>query len=318
MATLVHLLQQYGVLIVFAAVLLEQIGLPVPAFPVLIVAGALAVDGQASWPPVLAVSLLGCLISDYFWYRAGRRYGKRILAVLCRISLSADRCVGQTEDNFRRWGPKGLIVAKFIPGFNTIAPPLAGAMGTGGATFVAFSLLGALLWSGAGIAIGAYFHASIDEVLATLDTMGGAALFVLCALLLLFMLYKYVERRRLHQAVRTERISIEELRELIAQGHDPVLVDARSETAQLLAPAIPGALRFRGGAPAPAIAALDKNRHIVVYCSCPNDVSAAHVAQQLHARGYHRARPLRGGLEAWNAAHGMLAGPSRAPEALGA
>lgn len=304
MAHLISLLQQYGVLIVFAAVLLEQIGLPIPAFPVLIVAGALAVDGDTSWPLVLAVSLAGCLISDYFWYRAGRRYGKRILAVLCRISLSADYCVSQTEDNFRRWGPKGLVVAKFIPGFNTIAPPLAGAMGTGIGTFVLFSVLGALLWSGAGIAIGAYFHASIDEVLATLDTMGGTALFVLVSLLLLFMLYKYVERKRFLLKVRTERISIDELRELIAQGHEPVLVDARSATAQQLQPPIPGALRFSGGTPVPAIAALGKDRHIIVYCSCPNDVSAASVAQQLHAHGYHRARPLRGGLDAWNAAYG--------------
>src|SRR5476649_614628 len=121
MANLILLLQQYGVLIVFAVVLVEQIGLPIPAFPLLIVAGALSVDGDTSWLSVLVVSMVACLISDYVWFRAGRYYGKRILKLLCRISLSPDYCVSQTEDNFNRWGPKALVVAKFIPGFNTIA-----------------------------------------------------------------------------------------------------------------------------------------------------------------------------------------------------
>lgn len=303
MANLILLLQQYGVLIVFAVVLVEQIGLPIPAFPILIVAGALAVDGDSSWPAVLAVSMAACLISDYFWFRAGRHYGKRILRLLCRISLSPDYCVSQTEDNFNRWGPKALVVAKFIPGFNTIAPPLAGAMGTGTGTFLMFSVLGGLVWSGAGIAIGAYFHTSVDQVLAILGTMGSTALIVLICLLLLFICFKYVERKRFHQKVLVERISIAQLQSLIEQGYEPVLVDARSVTAQMLEPAIPGAVLFNGGEPVAGISELDKDRHIIVYCSCPNDVTAAHVAKQLHGHGYHRARPLSGGLDAWNAVH---------------
>jgi membrane protein DedA with SNARE-associated domain/rhodanese-related sulfurtransferase len=303
MSNLILLLQEYGVLIVFAVVLVEQIGLPIPAFPILIVAGALAVDGDSSWPAVLAVSMAACLISDYFWFRAGRHYGKRILKLLCRISLSPDYCVSQTEDNFNRWGPKALIVAKFIPGFNTIAPPLAGAMGTSNATFLGFSVLGGLLWSGVGIGIGTYFHTSVDQVLGILDTMGTTALIVLICLLLLFICFKYVERKRFHQKVQVERISIAELRKLVDDGLEPVLVDARSITAQMLEPAATGAVLFNGGEPIDAITALGKDRHIIVYCSCANDVTAAHVAKQLHAHGYHRAKPLHGGLDAWNAAY---------------
>jgi membrane protein DedA with SNARE-associated domain/rhodanese-related sulfurtransferase len=302
MANLILLLHQYGVLIVFAVVLLEQIGLPIPAFPILIVAGALAVDGSISPVAVLAASLAACLISDTIWYQAGRRAGKRILALLCRISLTPDYCVSQTEDKFRRWGPKALVVAKFIPGFNTVAPPLAGAMGTGLGTFLSFSLAGGLLWSGVGIAIGAYFHTSIDRVLDILDAMGSTALSVLGILLLLFVLFKYVERRRFRQAMLIERISIEQLKGLIEQGHEPLLVDARSLSAQALEPAIPGAVLFNGGAAIPLIAALGKDRHIIVYCSCPNEVSAAQAAKQLHAHGYHQAKPLSGGLDALKAA----------------
>ncbi len=307
MANLILLLQQYGVLIVFAVVLIEQIGLPIPAFPILIVAGALSVDGDTPWPAVLAVSLVACLISDYFWFRAGRYYGKRILKLLCRISLSPDYCVSQTEDNFNRWGPKALVVAKFIPGFNTIAPPLAGAMGTSNQMFIGFSVAGGLLWSGTGLVIGAYFHTSVDQVLDILSTMGTTALIVLAVLLVLFVSFKYVERKRFHQSVQIDRITIDELKTLLEQGKDPVLIDARSVTAQMLEPAVPGALLFNGGELSEAIAALPKDRYIIVYCSCPNDVTAAHVAKGLHAHGYHKAQPLHGGLDAWNAEFGTPA-----------
>ena len=300
MSKLILLIQTYGVLLVFATVLVEQIGMPIPAFPVLIVAGALAAQGQVSWPVVLVVSLAACLISDYFWFRAGRFYGKRILKLLCKISLSPDYCVSQTEDNFNRYGPKSLVVAKFIPGFNTIAPPLAGAMGTSTARFLAFSVAGGLLWSGVGIGIGAYFHTSVDQVLDVLETMGSTALSVLVGLLVLFVLFKYVERRRFQQGLQVERISMDELKELIEGGQDPVIIDARSATAQKLDQAIPGALIYNACEPGQLMDSLDKDRHIVVYCSCPNDVTAAQVAKELLAHGFHRARPLKGGLDAWN------------------
>ncbi|TFW19090.1 VTT domain-containing protein [Duganella callida] len=304
MANLILLLQEYGVLIVFAIVLIEQIGMPIPAFPVLIVAGAMSVDGDTPWYAILAVAMLACLISDTFWFRAGRYYGKRILKLLCKISLSPDYCVSQTEDNFTRWGAKVLIVAKFIPGFNIIAPPLAGAMGTRGRTFVGFAMMGSCLWAGTGIAIGAFFHTSVDQVLDILSTMGTTALIVLLVLLALFVTFKYVERKRFHQSVEIERITIDDFKDLMEQGNEPVLIDARSVTAQMLDPAVPGALLFNGGEPTPDIIALDKGRHIIVYCSCPNDVTAAHVAKGLISHGYHRARPLHGGLDAWNAAFG--------------
>ena len=300
MSHLAHLVQTYGLLLVFGIVMLEQIGLPIPAFPVLIVAGALGVDGHASWALCLLASVLACLASDYFWFRAGRFYGKRILRLLCRISLSPDSCVSQTEDNFNRFGPNSLVIAKFIPGFNTIAPPLAGAMGTATPRFLLLSVLGGLLWSGVGLGIGAAFHGSVDQVLDVLESMGTAALQAVLALLALFIAWKYVERRRLLRERAIPRIRIDELRALIDGGHDPVIIDARGVTSRQLEAAIPGALVFEDV----LMASLDKDRHIIVYCSCPNDVTAAQVAKQFLANGFHRARPLEGGLDAWNAYHG--------------
>lgn len=300
MSQLVHLIQTYGVLIVFGTVLLEQIGLPIPAMPMLIVAGALAAGGEINWAAVLGASVLACLISDYFWFKAGRFYGKRVLRLLCKISLSPDYCVSQTEDKFRRWGPKSLVVAKFVPGFNTVAPPLAGAMGATTAEFLGYSVTGALLWSGVGIGAGMLFKDGIEDVLSALETMGGVALSGLLVLLAAFILYKYVERRRFRQSLPIERIGMEELSDLLSSENPPVIIDARSMTAQQLEQAIPGALPYSTCEPGQLMASLDKERHIVVYCSCPNDVTAAQVARQFVANGFHRARALHGGLDAWN------------------
>lgn len=301
MPNLIELLELYGVFIVFAVVLVEQGGLPIPAFPVLIVSGALSVGGGISWPACIFMAMAACLIADVFWFRAGRFYGSRILKLLCKISLSPDSCVSQTEDKFARFGPKSLIVSKFIPGFNIVASPLSGALGVSTPRFIAFSMSGSLLWSATGLAIGAYFHKSVDQVLLTMSSMGTTALIVVFTALGLFVLYKFVERRRFRRALAVERISTAELLGLIDAGHEPLIIDARSATAQQLEAAIPGAVMFDACDAAGLMVALDKDRHIVVYCNCPDDATAAQVARQFLSNGFHRARPLKGGLDAWNA-----------------
>ena len=302
MPALIALLHTYGLWIVFVNVLLAQAGVPVPAYPVLIVAGALTASHELSWGACLTVSVVACLISDLGWYVAGRRYGKRILALLCKVSISPDYCVSHTEDIFSRWGPKSLLVAKFIPGFNTVAPPLSGALGIPRSVFIVFSIGGALLWTGVALALGAVFSGSIDAVLAALSTMGTTALGILGLLLAIFVLLKYRERRRFMRELRMARISVEQLRELMDGGKDPVVVDARSVTARQLSAPIPGAILFADDAHADAFEALDRAHPIVVYCSCPNEASAAAIARQLVARGFQQVRPLVGGLDAWNAA----------------
>lgn len=302
MSALILLLQKYGPLIVFANVLLEQAGLPLPAYPVLIVAGALAATGELSWQACLSVGMLACLISDLSWYAAGRRYGKRVLTVLCKVSLSPDYCVSRTEDIFSLWGVKSLLFAKFIPGFNTIAPPLSGALGIRKSMFLAYSMTGALLWVGTGLAIGMIFYRSIDVILSILSTMGEAALVIIGFLLGAFLLYKYRERRRFLRELRMARISVDELRDMIGGGSEPVIIDARSTTARALMPAIPSAILFGHDDHADAFAAVPRERAIVVYCSCPNEASAAAVAKKLVAHGFKEVRPLVGGLDAWNAA----------------
>ena len=128
MEHITSLLAQYGLLLVFTNVLLAQAGLPLPALPTLIVAGALVRDGQLSLAMVLLVAVVASLLGDLPWYAAGRRAGYRVLRVLCRVSIEPESCVSQTESIYERWGAPSLLVAKFVPGFSTVAPPVAGAM----------------------------------------------------------------------------------------------------------------------------------------------------------------------------------------------
>ena len=210
----VGLLEQvakYGIAFVFGNVLLEQIGLPIPALPTLIVAGALAARGDLSAPLVLLVAVVASLIADLLWFALGRRQGYRVLSVLCRVSLSPDSCVNQTEAFFNRYGLASLLFAKFVPGFSTVAPPLAGASNASVASFMAWDAGGALLWAGSGFAAGAIFHRAVDRVLDVLASFGGGALVFVGSALVLFILWKYAQRRRFYRALRMARISPQEV-----------------------------------------------------------------------------------------------------------
>src|SRR5258706_12578669 len=154
---LISILAQWGVPLVFAAVLLEQGGLPVPAPPVLVVAGALADTGSMRPELVLAAAFAACLVADHGWFLVGRRMGRRLLATICRLSLSPDTCVRKTDDLISRHGPALLLVAKFIPGVSAVAVPTAAAMGIGYRRFLLFDALGCLVWSGAYVGLGVIF-----------------------------------------------------------------------------------------------------------------------------------------------------------------
>src|SRR5467141_1739405 len=153
-----RLIAQYGLALVFANVLLEQLGLPIPAIPALVVAGALSAEGQ--FPPlaVFGVAFVACMMGDAAWYLAGRRYGRRVMKLLCRVSLSPDSCVRQTENRFGRWGRLTLVLAKFVPGLSTVARPLAGAMRLGLGSFELLNGLGSILWIVAAVGAGMLFH----------------------------------------------------------------------------------------------------------------------------------------------------------------
>jgi membrane protein DedA with SNARE-associated domain len=265
---LVEQVARYGVLFVFVNVLLEQIGLPIPALPTLIVAGALSARGTLPAPPVLAVAVAACLVADFLWFELGRRQGYRVLRTLCRVSLSPDSCVQQTESFFGRYGLASLLFAKFVPGFSTVAPPLAGASRASLAAFLAWDAGGALIWAGGGIFTGMLFHRAVDRVLDALASFGSGALGVLGAGLVLFVAWKYGQRRRFYRTLRMARIAPEDLARAIDRGDSPIVVDVRSSAARKADPRrIPGARSLELTGLESGLAGLPKDREVVLYCT---------------------------------------------------
>jgi membrane protein DedA with SNARE-associated domain/rhodanese-related sulfurtransferase len=293
----------FGLGLVFFNVLFEQLGMPLPAMPTLIVAGALAADGQLPALAVCALALAACLIGDCAWYFAGRIYGARVMRLLCRISLTPDICVSETQTSFERWGPKALIVAKFIPGLSMIAPPLAGATRMRLSRFASYSALGSMLWIGTALLVGVLLKSQIVRLLPELASVGGAALTILLVLFAAYIAFKWRERRRFRAALHMARISVHDLYERMRGGPTPLIVDVRSMTATTLTlRRIPGALHVPVHEVGRHVEELPRDREIIFYCSCPNEASAAQAARLLMNHGFHRVRPLHGGLEAWIAA----------------
>lgn len=295
MDLLLHLLANYGLWVVFVAVLLDQGGLPVPAFPPMIVASAMAVQaGQPLWPVVL-VATLAALLADGLWYAGGRRFGKHLVRLVCRLSLSPDSCVASTRDTYARWGAPSLVVAKFIPGFAALATTLAGQARTGLARFAFYDGLGAALWALVAVGIGALFNDAVSDVLARLDDLGTLGLLLVLAAIVLFVAWKFWKRQRFLRLLRMARISVPELRQLIDDGAAPLVLDVRPTALREASGWIPGAVL------AAHVGELDvePQHEVVVYCDCPNEASAAKLARALKQRGFQRVRPLAGGFEAW-------------------
>ena len=269
MVRLIHYLVRYGVSLVFLNVFAEQIGAPVPAVPTLIVAGALARNGQmSSTHAILIAAVAASLVADWIWFLLGRRYGYRILRTLCRISLSPDSCVRDTEARFERWGLKSLLFAKFVPGFSTVAPPLAGAGKRGTAAFLLYDGVGALLWAGASVAVGRLFHRQIAEVLTKLEDLGWRALVAVGSALALFILFKWWQRARFLKQLRIARVSVHELKEMIEGDEQPVVLDVRTPSSQDRDPRrIPTAIVAHAEEIDATVAAISPDREIVLYCT---------------------------------------------------
>ena len=295
MDMLLQVIASHGLWVVFVCVLMDQGGLPLPAYPPLIVTSALAVDSQEALWPILVVAVAAAVAADLAWYAGGRRYGARLLRLMCRISLSPDSCVGRTRRAYGRWGAPSLILAKYIPGFAAVATTLAGETRTSLRRFLAYDAIGAALWAAGAIALGAIFHEAVEAVLAELERLGHYALFVLLGALGLFVVVKWWQRHRFLAQIRMARITPWELNALQRGGGQTSVLDVRRPERRAETGWIPGSILVQDIGDLN----LDPNEEIVVYCDCPNDASAAVAARALKERGFQRVRPLAGGVDAW-------------------
>jgi membrane protein DedA with SNARE-associated domain/rhodanese-related sulfurtransferase len=314
MAPLIELLQHYGLGLVFLNVFALQAGAPVPAYPTLIAAGALLSGGIGGLVALVATGAAAAILADTIWYVAGRRYGTRVLKTLCRISLSQDSCVRQTENIFARFGPQSMMFAKFVPGFASVSTAMAGAIRLPYWKFLLFDLVGALLWVGVGVGLGYVFRDAIGEVLDTLAALGKWGLILVVSALALYIAVKWLQRRMLVRQLRMDRVTVAELKAMMAGNRVRTILDVRSPLVQQASGRIPGArpvdLTMVGG----GLEGVPSDGEVVVYCACPNEVSAVKVAQELKRLGYKRVRPLHGGIDAWISA-GFEVELSVAPEA---
>ena len=302
-AQITDALQQDAVWVVFVNVLLQQLGLPVPAVPTMMVAGSLAgSSGQAG--AVLAAAVLASVIADGVWYLVGRALGYRVLSGLCRLSINPGSCVSQTEERFLRWGAWSLVVAKFVPGFSTVAPPIAGTLRMGLPAFLAAAAAGAAAWAGAAIAVGWLLRSEVQSALAVLSAHGGAAVALVLAALALWLGWKFWQKYRFERLAAIPHITPAELLATMEAGQAPLLLDLRGASMVAELGPIPGATVATHDDLLAAVGAWSKAAPIVTLCACPEDAGAVQAAQALLKQGYRSVRPLRGGWEAWQAATG--------------
>jgi len=261
-------LVRHGYSVLFAVLLAEQIGFPLPAVPFLLGAGALAGMGKLDIAAAVGVALLSSALSDAFWFELGRRRGGKVLRHLCRLSLQPDSCVRRTEDTFARRGPNTLLVAKFIPGLNTVAPPLAGVIGMNRLRFHVLSSLGSLFWSGSWMLVGWSFRHQLDRIARAASVIGVRLGLVFALSFLAWLAYKWEQRRRFLRDLRVTRITPAELKTLLDAGEDLVIVDLRGRLEFEADPVlIPGALRLDPQALEATDPGIPRDREIVLYCT---------------------------------------------------
>lgn len=290
----------HGLPLVFGAVLVEQMGLPLPALPWLLGAGALAATGKFSLLSAVAVTVVACLLADASWFYLGRYRGNQVLGLLCRISLEPDSCVRRTQNVFTKYGLKGVVVAKFVPGLSTVAPPLAGMSGISAGRFLLFDGLGSLLYGGCFILLGYFFSYQIEQLAFALVSVGGSALGLVAALVAGYIGFKLWQRHSLLRELRMARITTDELRQKLDAGENLVILDLRSSAALQEDPLlIQGAIHVSVDDIEKRHHEIPRDRDIIVYCSCPNEVTSARVALLLQRQGFTRVRPLLGGIDAW-------------------
>jgi membrane protein DedA with SNARE-associated domain len=259
---------KHGYSVLFFWVLAEQFGLPLPAAPLLMAAGALAGMGRMSLALALLLAVAAAVIADAAWYELGRRRGGRVLNFLCRMSLEPDSCVRRTEERFAQHGARSLVLAKFLPGFSTVAPPLAGIFGMRFSRFLFFDAAGSLLWAGSFMSLGWIFNEQLERVAVAAESLGGWLLAILLGALAAYVGWKFLQRQLFLRQLRIARIRPEELKQKLDAGESIYIVDLRHSMDFAATPeTIPGAVAIPPDALAEMHGAIPRDREIVLYCT---------------------------------------------------
>lgn len=180
--------------VLFLAIFAEQLGVPLPAVPVLVAAGALAADGALHPATALGITIVACMLADVIWFYIGRRGGGGLFRFLCRLFLRDASCFARTERLFAKYGMTAVVAAKFVPGVGFLVPPMAGAFGIRVRKFLKFDALGSLLYGVFYLELGILFSQQVNGVLEWISRFGVASVAFVSALLMIFVGYKYARR----------------------------------------------------------------------------------------------------------------------------
>lgn len=291
---------QYGEVLLVAVVFAEQVGLPLPAVPVLLAAGALAGAGKMDLTGAVVLSVMACVAGDLIWYELGRRRGRHALNLLCRISMEPDSCVRRTENFFARHGVRSLVLAKFIPGLSTLAPALAGLFRIRMQRFLLYNGIGAVLWTLAFVLPGYLLSDHIERLAGEAERFGSWLAVFIGVGIAAYLAYKFVHRQLLLRKLRITRITAEGLKQMMDNNHELLVVDLRSAPDHDADPyTIRGALRMTTDELEQRHHEIPRHQDVILFCACPNEVTAARMALLLRSKGITRVRPLVGGIDAW-------------------
>jgi membrane protein DedA with SNARE-associated domain/rhodanese-related sulfurtransferase len=300
MALPTHILLTYSYILLFAWILVEQFGIPLPATPILLAAGALSAEQQLSFGGALVAGLIASLVADTTWFLIGRRYGHHVLRILCKLSMEPTICVRRTQDSFGRRRGVMLMFAKFVPGLATLAPPVAGQNGMALGAFLFFDAVGATLWLTALLAAGRLFGDALKRDPSLLDWVGRFSGAILILAIVGFFIGRVYRRRLVLRKLVAARLEPLELKEQLDAGEQVYIVDLRHPLELLADPfTLPGAFHFSPDALAARHLEIPRDRDVVLFCTCPSEATAAKTAMTLHKLGIERVRPLRGGYDEW-------------------
>jgi membrane protein DedA with SNARE-associated domain/rhodanese-related sulfurtransferase len=289
----------WGAAVVFVNVLLTRLGIPVPAVPVLLLAGTAIANGHLSFWHVLTAALAGALIGDGAWFTAGRLLGRRLILALARLSAAVELHMRKARVLFARFGPAIVSFSKFVPGLAIITPPLMGTTRVGVVIFFAWDAVGIVAWATFWLLGGAIFERQLSMLIREVRTHGWTIIDVLFVIAACYLVFRFIQRWRLQRPLSLASVSPEQLDAMMRSDKPPLVLDARPDEIKQQAPQrIPGALPLDIHSPGTVDAAL-LARDVVVYCVCADDATAKTLSQQMREKGFTRIRALRGGLDAW-------------------
>jgi membrane protein DedA with SNARE-associated domain/rhodanese-related sulfurtransferase len=306
MPDLISTLQANAPGLVFLNVALNQGGLPLPALPTVMMAAAVSAQQPNRLAAVVLAGVSGALIGDLVQYWCGRRFGRRILSMLCKVSFSPDLCVSQTEAMLAKVGPLSLLFAKFLPGVSLLSVAMAGITQMPLPLFILLDGIGALIFIATAAAFGWMLQDEITNVIAKFAALGLWGALAAVTLLGLYVVAKWMQRQLFIRSLRMSRITVGELRRLMDEGKKVLILDVRPLEVRAAGGIIPGAVAAHPTEIKTVLEIYPHEQETIVYCACPNEASAATAAKHLRRAGFNRIRPLLGGIDAWVEAGHLL------------